>query len=59
MQKGKSGFPELKIAKLTDYELIKKTKEAAEYLFHEDPTLKAYPGIAARLSAFAKGVHLE
>ncbi len=54
-----SGFPELKIAKLTDYELIKKTKEAAEYLFREDPTLKAFPEITARLLVFSKRARLK
>lgn len=54
-----SGFPELKIAKLNDTELIKQTREAAEQLFVESGTLDTYPLVQKRLKRFAATVHLE
>ncbi|MFH1546555.1 MAG: ATP-dependent DNA helicase RecG [Patescibacteria group bacterium] len=44
-----SGIPDLKVAKLTDHELIKKSRDAAEKLLEADPTLKNHPQILAKL----------
>ncbi|MDD5040023.1 MAG: ATP-dependent DNA helicase RecG [Patescibacteria group bacterium] len=54
-----SGFPELKIAKLTDLDLIQKTREAAESIFSVDPTLDHYPMLKKQLTAFSQELHLE
>ncbi|MEI7451689.1 MAG: ATP-dependent DNA helicase RecG [Candidatus Falkowbacteria bacterium] len=54
-----SGFPELKIASLFDYELIKKTKAAAEKLIAADPELKNHPLVKKELGAWEKTIHLE
>jgi len=51
-----SGFPELKIAKLTDYAIIKNTKEAAQKLY---PELNKYPLLRQKLALFSQNVHLE
>jgi len=37
-----SGIPDLKVAKLTDHELIKKSRDAAEQLLEKDPELKEH-----------------
>ncbi|MCF7836175.1 ATP-dependent DNA helicase RecG [Candidatus Gracilibacteria bacterium] len=44
-----SGIPDLKVAKLTDHEIIKRSRDAAESLLEKDPTLKNYPEILFRL----------
>jgi len=54
-----SGFPELKIASLFDYELIKKTKAAAVELIATDPELKNHPLVKKELGAWEKTIHLE
>lgn len=54
-----SGFPDLRIAKLTDYDLIQKTKEASEGIFRFDPTLKQHQTIGEKLRSFSKNIHLE
>jgi ATP-dependent DNA helicase RecG len=55
-----SGFPELRIASLFDYEMIKKAQKAAEDLISSDPELSAYPLIKAKLQTEAETeAHLE
>jgi len=51
-----SGFPELKIAKLTDYAIIKNTREAAQKLY---PQLNKYPLLKQKLALFSQSIHLE
>jgi ATP-dependent DNA helicase RecG len=53
------GFPELKVASLFDYELIKTAKEAVNNLITQDSSLKKYPKIAEKLANFNKNIHLE
>lgn len=55
-----SGFPELKIASLFDYPLIKKAKAAAEKIITESPDLSKYPLIEEKLSEYTEAeAHLE
>lgn len=54
-----SGFPELRLAKLTDYEIIQQTKEASKALFETDSHLTAYPALREKLSRFSQNLHLE
>ena len=49
-----SGIPDLKVAKLTDYEIIKKSRNAAEQLLADDSKLKNHPQILARLREMEK-----
>jgi ATP-dependent DNA helicase RecG len=44
-----SGIPDLKVAKLTDHEIIKRSRDAAEKLLQQDPMLKNHPEILFRL----------
>jgi len=44
------GLPNLKVASLLDSELITKTRNAAQKLFTEDPTLSHYPLLSATLN---------
>ncbi len=55
-----SGFPELRIASLFDYELIKKAQEAATEIIKADPELKNYPALKAYLGENSdQEAHLE
>ncbi len=54
-----SGIPDLKVAALTDYEIIKETKVAAENLIKKDPEFSAYPDLQEKLRKFTAEVHLE
>lgn len=55
-----SGFPELKIASLFDYPLIKKAKETAEKIITESPDLSKYPLLQEKLSEYTEAeAHLE
>lgn len=54
-----SGFPDLKVASLTDYDIIRDAKAAAEYLIKKDPAFLSWPDLVAKLSDFEKEVHLE
>jgi ATP-dependent DNA helicase RecG len=54
-----SGFPDLKIAKLSDLEIIQQTKEAAQELFIKNSSLKNWPQLRKRLSTFTTNAHLE
>lgn len=56
-----SGFlGSLKIAKLTDYDIIKLTKQWAEKLIAKDPNLFQYPLLREKIESFEKeALHLE
>jgi ATP-dependent DNA helicase RecG len=54
-----SGYPELKIASLFDYEVIKQAQEEAEILIQQDPELKKYPLIRQKLKNSNDPIHLE
>jgi ATP-dependent DNA helicase RecG len=54
-----SGFPEFKIAKLTDRLLIQQSKEAATALFATDPQLENYPQIREKLAKLDRDIHPE
>lgn len=53
-----SGIPDLKVAKLTDHEIIKKSRDLAQRILEKDPQLKKFPEIAERVeeiqSSFSK-----
>lgn len=55
-----SGFPELKIASLFDYPLIKKAKEAAEKIINTSPDLSKYPLLKDMLANYSQTeTHME
>lgn len=54
-----SGYPELKIASLFDYEVIKQAQEEAKILIDQDPELKHYPLIKQKLKSSNEPIHLE
>ncbi|HRY36814.1 MAG TPA: helicase-related protein, partial [Candidatus Magasanikbacteria bacterium] len=51
-----SGEENLRLAKLTDQELVKKARETAKELA---PKLAKYPGLKAKFGAWEKSIHLE
>jgi len=44
-----SGIPDLKMAKLTDHEIIKKSRDLAQKMLAEDSTLAKFPQILEKL----------
>ncbi len=56
MQKG---FPELKIASLFDYVLMKLAKEEAERIVNKDASLDAWPKLKEKLGEWDRQTHLE
>ncbi len=54
-----SGFPDFKIAKLSDIELIELTKNIAKKIFNINPELKDFPYLQDKLKELNKSVHLE
>lgn len=54
-----SGFPEMQIASLFDYELIKKAQDEAGALIASDPELKKYPLLKSKLGEWEDKIHLE
>ncbi|MFZ5364320.1 MAG: helicase-related protein, partial [Patescibacteria group bacterium] len=54
-----SGMPELQIASLADYTIIKEAKTAAENLIKKDPELEKYPDLKTMVGSLEKEVHLE
>lgn len=56
---GQSGFPELQIASLFDYEAIKKAQAEASALILADPELNNYPLLKAKLGEWEDKIHLE
>lgn len=53
-----SGFPELKIASLFDFELMKQAKSAVSEILSTDPDLQSHPLIREKLGQLAKA-HFE
>ncbi len=53
------GFPELKVADLFDYGLMRTAKEEAEQLISEDRTLQKWPVLVEKLKKQEEKVHLE
>ena len=53
------GFPELKIASLFDYKLIKEAKEAAEKIITQNETLNKWPLLKEEMEGREKKAHLE
>ncbi|MEK7097855.1 MAG: ATP-dependent DNA helicase RecG, partial [Patescibacteria group bacterium] len=56
MQKG---FPELKMASLFDYGLMKMAKEKAEEIVEKDASLDSWPELKERVGDWERRVHLE
>jgi len=54
-----SGLPDLKVATLSDYDIIREAKTAAEDLIKKDPELLSWPDLKMKLGEFEKKVHLE
>lgn len=54
-----SGFPELKIASLFDYQQIKTAQNSAEKLLNSDPELKLWPKIREKVGEIEEKIHLE
>jgi ATP-dependent DNA helicase RecG len=54
-----SGFPELKIATLWDYELMKEAQDEAVALLNVDPDLKKNPALQQEINIFEEKIHLE
>jgi ATP-dependent DNA helicase RecG len=53
------GLPELKIASLTNYELIRRVKYETENLLAKDPELKKFPLLRKKLNRTKNIIHLE
>ena len=54
-----SGFDELQIGSLFDYELIKKARDEAANLVATDPEFKKHPAIKMKLGEWERKIHLE
>ncbi|HTX86918.1 MAG TPA: ATP-dependent DNA helicase RecG [Candidatus Nanoarchaeia archaeon] len=54
-----SGFPELKIATLWDYELMKQARDEAVALLAADAELKKNPALRQEMDIFEEKIHLE
>ena len=53
------GIPDIAMASLKDIALVEKTRNAAKELLEENPGLKKYPALLARLKEFNQRIHLE
>jgi ATP-dependent DNA helicase RecG len=53
------GIPDLKMASLTDIDLISQAREEANKLLQEDPQLKKYPKLVLEMEKFVQVRHLE
>jgi len=53
------GFPELKVASLFDYELVKQTRFEAKNLINKDPELTNHPSLIQKLGELGEKIHLE
>ena len=54
-----SGLPDLAMASLSDFELIKNARYEAEEIIKEDIELKKYPKLSEKLKMFTKKIHFE
>lgn len=54
-----SGWPELQVASIFDYEIIKEAKTETELLLAQDPELKNYPLLVNKLNHWDNKAHLE
>jgi ATP-dependent DNA helicase RecG len=54
-----SGFPELKIASLFDYELVKQTGEAVQKIIKKDPELNSWPLLKIQIDLDKQVKHLD
>ena len=54
-----SGFPDFKIAKLSDVEIIEMTKNIAKKIFSIDPELTNFPYLLDKIKELDKSIHLE
>ncbi|MEK7481203.1 MAG: ATP-dependent DNA helicase RecG [Patescibacteria group bacterium] len=54
-----SGMMHLKLARLTDTALVKKSRDVARWLFTVDRTLAQWPSLKARFNGWRQEVHLE
>lgn len=53
------GFPDLKIADLFDYKLMKKAKHEAEKIIARSPDLEKYPDLKSKIDNARLNAHLE
>jgi len=53
------GIPDLMMNSLKDISLVEKTRESAKQILLEDPQLKKYPQLLAKLGKFRERIHLE
>jgi len=53
------GIPDLMMSSLKDISLVEKTRESAKEILLEDPILKKYPELRAKLGRFRERIHLE
>jgi ATP-dependent DNA helicase RecG len=54
-----TGLPDVAMSALQDPELVKHSREAAVQLTKEDPSLKTYPLLKAKMAEFSHAIHLE
>lgn len=54
-----SGMPDLKIANLSDYDIIKIAKNEAECIMGQDPSLEKWPNLKNKIKSSISKVHLE
>jgi len=53
------GFPELKMADLSNLEMVKQSREVAKIILEEDPELVIHPLLKEKIKDWEKTVHLE
>jgi ATP-dependent DNA helicase RecG len=53
------GIPDLMMSSLKDISLVEKTRESAKEILSQDPQLKNFPQLRAKLNSFRQRVHLE
>jgi len=53
------GIPDLMMNSLKDISLVEKTRESAKQILIQDPQLKKYPQLLAKLGKFRERIHLE
>jgi len=53
------GIPDLMMNSLKDISLVEKTRQLAKEILFQDPQLKKYPQLRAKLGKFRERIHLE